>query len=165
MDIGGNRRFLPVTVKEVDYRTPVNHEGLYAQAYALLQSGFQYWYEGEEIERLNEHNEQHRIKDPVEENLFVYFRKATEEDTQVKWMPAAVILSKLSIYGKIQANRQTMQNLAQVLEKYEFKFRWNEQNSMEYAVIEFSGEQIEENFREQESKKKKRKTDEGELPF
>lgn len=45
-DIGGNRRFLPVTVTTIDYRTPVIYCGIYSQALALLQSGFRYWYEG-----------------------------------------------------------------------------------------------------------------------
>ncbi len=43
---GGNRRFLPSSVISMDYRTPVNYEGIYAQAYALLNGGYQYWYEG-----------------------------------------------------------------------------------------------------------------------
>ena len=34
--------------------------------WALLKGGFRYWYEGEEIEQLNKHNERHRMKDPVE---------------------------------------------------------------------------------------------------
>ena len=49
-DIGGNRRFLPITITGIDYHTPVNHPGIYAQALALLKGGFRYWYEGEEIE-------------------------------------------------------------------------------------------------------------------
>ncbi|MCS2470706.1 virulence-associated E family protein [Bacteroides uniformis] len=80
-DIGGNRRFLPITVTGIDYHTPVNHPGIYAQALALLKDGFRYWYEGEEIEQLNKHNERHRMKDPVEENLFVFFRKPLPEGT------------------------------------------------------------------------------------
>lgn len=31
-DIGGNRRFLPITITGIDYHTPVNHPGIYAQA-------------------------------------------------------------------------------------------------------------------------------------
>lgn len=134
-DVGGNRRFLPVTVKEV-YRTPVNYEGIYSQALSLLNEHFRYWYEGEEIDRLNRHNELHRMKDPVEENLFVYFRKALPEDVNIKWIPAAVILAKIAIYGKIQANRQSMQALVQALEKYEFKTRRNNEGATEYEVVD-----------------------------
>lgn len=135
-DIGGNRRFLPITVTGIDYHTPVNHPGIYAQALALLKSGFRYWYEGEEIEQLNKHNERHRMKDPVEENLFVFFRKPLPEDLQVKWLPASVILTKLSIFGKVQVNPHTQLVLVQALEKYGFGTRTNEQETTEYEVVD-----------------------------
>lgn len=135
-DIGGNRRFLPITVTGIDYRTPVNHHGIYAQALALLKGGFRYWYEGEEIDRLNKHNERHRMKDPVEENLFVFFRKPLPEDLQVKWLPASVILTKLSIFGKVQVNPHTLLILVQALEKYGFGTRTNEQETTEYEVVD-----------------------------
>ena len=135
-DIGGNRRFLPITVTGIDYHTPVNHPGIYAQALALLKDGFRYWYEGEEIEQLNKHNERHRMKDPVEENLFVFFRKPLPEDLQTKWLPASVILTKLSIFGKVQVNPHTQLVLVQALEKYGFGTRTNEQETTEYEVVD-----------------------------
>ncbi len=115
---------------------PVNHPGIYAQALALLKDGFRYWYEGEEIEQLNKHNERHRMKDPVEENLFVFFRKPLPEDLQVKWLPASVILTKLSIFGKVQVNPHTQLVLVQALEKYGFGTRTNEQETTEYEVVD-----------------------------
>lgn len=146
-DIGANRRFLPITVREIDYRTPVNHDGIYSQALALLKSGFRYWYEGEEIDRLNKHNELHRMKDPVEENLFVYFRKPLPGDLSVKWLPAGVILTKLNIYGKVQVNIQAQKILVQVLEKYRFKTRINAQDTTEYEVTDIQQDEIENNFK------------------
>ena len=145
-DIGGNRRFLPSSVISMDYRTPVNYEGIYAQAYALLNGGYQYWYEGEEIDELNRHNEMHRMKDPVEENLLVYFRKPEPEDTCVKWMPAAAILSKIAIYGKIQVNRQAIQTLVLSLEKYRFRTRRNAQGSTEYKVVDLQNDEVNNGF-------------------
>ena len=145
-DIGGNRRFLPSSVISMDYRTPVNYEGIYAQAYALLNGGYQYWYEGEEIDELNRHNEMHRMKDPVEENLLVYFRKPEPEDTCVKWMPAAAILSKIAIYGKIQVNRQAIQTLVLSLEKYRFRTRRNAQGSTEYEVVDLQNDEVNKGF-------------------
>ena len=166
-DIGGNRRFLPSSVTSLDYRTPVNYEGIYAQAYALLQQGYQYWYEGGEIDELNRHNELHRMKDPVEEDLFVYFRKPEPEDLHVKWMPAAAILSKISTYGKIQVNRQTTQTLVLSLEKYGFRTRRNEQGSTEYEVVDLMEDEINSGFKEKKEEKGKErgKEEEGQLPF
>lgn len=112
----------------------------------LLNEHFRYWYEGEEIDRLSRLNEVHRMKDPVEENIFIYFRKALPEDVNIKWIPAAVILSKIAIYGKIQANHQSMQALVQALEKYEFKTRINNEGTTEYEVVDLQQAEIEENF-------------------
>ena len=166
-DIGGNRRFLPSSVTSLDYRTPVNYEGIYAQAYALLQQGYRYWYEGGEIDELNRHNELHRMKDPVEEDLFVYFRKPEPEDLHVKWMPAAAILSKISTYGKIQVNRQTTQTLVLSLEKYGFRTRRNGQGSTEYEVVDLMEDEINNGFKEKKEEKGKErgKEEEGQLPF
>lgn len=122
-----------------DYNTifvDLQMAGIYAQALALLKDGFRYWYEGEEIEQLNKHNERHRMKDPVEENLFVFFRKPLPEDLQVKWLPASVILTKLSIFGKVQVNPHTQLVLVQALEKYGFGTRTNEQETTEYEVVD-----------------------------
>ena len=166
-DIGGNRRFLPSSIISLDYRTPVNYEGVYAQAHALLKQGYQYWYEGEEIDELNRHNELHRMKDPVEENLLVYFRKPEPGETCVKWMPAATILSKIAIYGKIQVNRQTIQILVMSLEKYGFRTRRNSQGSTEYEVIDLQNDEVNNGFREKNRDEKDGKDDkeEGILPF
>ena len=87
------------------------------------------------------------MKDPVEENLFVYFRKALPEDLCVKWMPAAAILSKIAVYGKVQVNRQAMQALVQSLEKYMFRSRTNAQGSTEYEVVDIQQADVEANFR------------------
>ena len=132
----------------------MNYEGIYAQAYALLQEGYKYWYEGEEIEELNRHNEQHRMKDPVEENLFVYFRKPEEEDMHVKWMPAAAILSKIAIFGKIQVNRQTTQTLVLSLEKYRFETRRDNQGSIEYKVVDRMEDEIQREWKGENEKGK-----------
>ena len=145
-DIGENRRFLPVTVIEIDYHKPVNHDGIYAQALALLKNGFRYWYEGEEIEKLNRHNELHRMKDPVEEDLFVYYRKPLPEDMNVRWLPASAILTKLSIYGKVQVNQRSQSILVQVLEKYSFKTRRNDQDTTEYEVTDIQQDEVERKY-------------------
>ena len=121
----------------------------------------------EEIDELNRHNELHRMKDPVEENLLVYFRKPEPGETCVKWMPAATILSKIAIYGKIQVNRQTIQILVMSLEKYGFRTRRNSQGSTEYEVIDLQNDEVNNGFREKNRDEKDGKDDmeEGILPF
>lgn len=149
-DLAGNRRFLLSVLTEIDYRTPVNHEGVYSQALSLLQNGFRYWYEGEEIPELNRRNEPHRMKEPVEENLYVYYRPATATDYEVKWRAAAVLMSTLCVYGRLQGNRQTLQTLVQVLERDGFRSRVNSYGVREYAVVEYSPDQVSEQSRKLE---------------
>ena len=144
-DIGENRRILFNTLLEIDYHTPVNHQGIYAQAYALYQQGFQYWYENQEITFLNNRNEAFRQKDPLEENLFFYFRAARPNDIQAKWYPASQLLSVLSMNGRTQANAQMKQMLVTVLENNHFHSRKTSNNITEYWVVEYSAEERKEN--------------------
>ena len=78
--------------------------------------------------------------------VLVYFRKPEPEDTCVKWMPAAAILSKIAIYGKIQVNRQAIQTLVLSLEKYRFRTRRNAQGSTEYEVVDLQNDEVNKGF-------------------
>lgn len=150
LDSGGNRRFLTSELKKIDYRASINYEGIYSQAVTLLDNGYRYWYEGEEIALLNERNEQHRMKDPVEENLYIYFRPATDDDPHTKWKPAAGLLTTLNVYGRIQSTKQALLILTQILERDGFKKRLNEHKITEYAVVEFTQHEIEENSKQKQ---------------
>ena len=78
------------------------------------------------------------MKDPLEENLYVYFRPAGEKDFEVKWKPMHAILATLSVYGRTQANAQTQQVLVQILERDAFGKRVNIHGITEYAVVELT---------------------------
>ena len=87
------------------------------------------------------------MKDPVEENLFVYFHKPLPGDLSIKWLPAGAILTKLNIYGKVQVNIQSQKILVQVLDKYRFKTRINAQDTTEYEVTDIQQDEVENNFK------------------
>lgn len=146
-DISGSRRFLVIRTEKIDYRAKIDYDGVYAQVMHLLKNGYQYWFEGEEVESLNARNERHRIKDPLEENLYIYFRQATPKDYTLKWIPAAAILSHLSIYGRTQANTQAQQILVQLLERDRFMKRVNKTGITEYGVVERTPQEIDESAR------------------
>ena len=147
-DISGSRRFLVVNATEIDYRRKINYTGLYSQVLQLIRNGYQHWFEGEEIEQINLRNEQHRMKDPLEENLFVYFRPATPKDYMMKWKPAAAILSYLSALGRTQANAQSQHLLVQVLEREGFMKRVNDYGVTEYSVIVLNADEVENNAKQ-----------------
>lgn len=144
-EFGESRRILLSIVNSIDYSSPVNHQGIYSQALALYRQGFQYWYEGDEITSLNSRNENFRLKEPVEENLFFYFRAAKGKDINAKWYSASSLLSIISLNGRIQSNRQTQQMLVTVLNGNKFRTRQTKDGVTEYWVVEYSQEERTEN--------------------
>lgn len=144
-DIGENRRFLFNNILSVDYHTPVCHTGIYAQAMALFRNGFHYWYEGDEINQLNQRNEHFRLKEPVEENLYYYYRPARPAEGGGKWLPAAQLLATISLNGRVLSNKQTQQTLVTVLNAGGFRHRTTNNGITEYAVMEYTQEQRNEN--------------------
>ena len=81
-DPTGNRRWLPFEVESIvsprDH--PFHYEGIYSQALALYQSGFQYWFTKEEIQELNRHNRQFETPRLEHELVDLYFRKPTDNE-------------------------------------------------------------------------------------
>lgn len=144
-EFGESRRILLSIVNSIDYSSPVNHQGIYSQALTLYRQGFQYWYEGDEITSLNSRNENFRLKEPVEENLFFYFRAAKGKDINAKWYSASSLLSTISLNGRIQSNRQTQQMLVTVLNGNKFRTRQTKDGVTEYWVVEYSQEERAEN--------------------
>ena len=67
-DTTGNRRWMPFEVERIDNPRshPFNYEGIYAQAYALYQEGFQYWMEEAESERMEAHTRDFRASNLAE---------------------------------------------------------------------------------------------------
>jgi predicted P-loop ATPase len=59
-DSTGTRRWLPFEVESImsPRDNPFNYAGIYAQAYALYQEGFHYWFSPQEIRQLAQHNSQ-----------------------------------------------------------------------------------------------------------
>ena len=82
-DETGNRRWLPFEVESIrsprDY--PFNYAGIYAQAYALYQEGFRYWFSQDEIRQLSEHNRAFETPRLETELVQLYFRQPTEVET------------------------------------------------------------------------------------
>jgi predicted P-loop ATPase len=92
-DPTGTRRWLPFAVESIEspLSTPFNHEGIYAQAYALYKQGFRYWFDRPEIERLNKHNELFQTSRSEYELIDEFFRKPVGDEQGV-YLSAAVAL-------------------------------------------------------------------------
>lgn len=82
-DTTGNRRWMPYQIESIlsPYEHPFNYEGIYSQAYALFKSGFRYWFNTEEIQRQNRHNQIFEAPNLAKELVDLYFRKPLEGET------------------------------------------------------------------------------------
>ena len=78
-DPTGNRRWLPFEVERIESprEHPFDYEGIYSQAYALYQQGFQYWFSQQEIQRLSVHNRQFETPRLEYELASLYFCQPT----------------------------------------------------------------------------------------
>ena len=101
-DTTGTRRWLPFEIESIEspLSSPFDYDGIYAQAYALYQQGFRYWFEKPEIERLQRHNEQFESPCTERELVFWNFRKPVGSE-QGEFMPVGLAMQIVS--GQISA--------------------------------------------------------------
>jgi hypothetical protein len=102
-DITGNRRWLPFEVESIQnpFHTIIPYERLYAQAKALVEEGiFSYWFDMEEMEVLEAHNEEFRALENEEQLLPILFDIPAEGKGE--FMTTAQISERLVTYGNIK---------------------------------------------------------------
>lgn len=98
-DKSKNRRWLVFEVESIDspYDYVIPYPQLYAQVKALYESGFIYWFAGEDKNRIDRHNRRFELPDLEAELILHYFRKPLEYE-RGKFMTAAEIYQRIS-YG------------------------------------------------------------------
>ena len=104
-DITGNRRWLPFEVESIQnpFTTILPYERMYAQAWALAQDPFfSYWFDLDEIEVLEQHNQHFRDTSNEEQLLDVYFAVPPTDATNAKFLTTAEISERLIYYGNIK---------------------------------------------------------------
>ena len=102
-DITGNRRWLPFEVEEIQnpFFTLLPYERMYAQAWALAQDPlFSYWFDLDEIEVLEQHNQYFRDESNEEQLLPILFDVPAEGKGE--FMTTAQISERLVTYGNIK---------------------------------------------------------------
>ena len=102
-DITGNRRWLPFEVEEIQnpFFTTLPYDLMYAQAWALANDPtFCYWFDLDEIEVLEQHNQQFRDETNEEQLLPILFDVPAEG--RGEFMTTAQISERLVTYGNIK---------------------------------------------------------------
>lgn len=94
-DITGNRRFLCLEAKQINYQPFADLDKAYSQAICLAQNGFQYWFSQEEMAELEQNNEEFRAVIPEEEQLMAFYEPCKDADPEAVFMKTTDILKNL----------------------------------------------------------------------
>ena len=98
-DPTGSRRFLPFEVLSIDIEKAkrISMDNVYAEAKALLKSGFRYWFDDEEIAELYRESEDFQVQ-TAEMGLLLRCFEKPAEDENYSLMTTTEILTYLGIY-------------------------------------------------------------------
>ena len=141
-DLTGNRRWLPFHAESIQnpFESHLPYEPLYAQARYLVDIGFQYWFDMDDIDQLEAHNDDFRAQENEEQLLAVYFD--IPADGYGTFMTTAEISDKLVIKGSIK-KPMPLNRLGMVLKKAGYKdVRRGIQRTRGWLVKELSAEDI-----------------------
>ena len=99
-DPTGSRRFLPFEVLSIDIERAkaISMDAVYTEAKALLNAGFRYWFNDEEITELYKESEDFQVQTAEMELLLRCFEKPTEDNSHCAYMTTTEILAYLGIY-------------------------------------------------------------------
>ena len=132
-DPTGNRRWLPFEVDSIlsPRENPFDYAGIYSQAYALYQQGFQFWFGQTDIQRLAVHNRQFETPQIEQELVDVFFRKPLDKEVG-EYMPVSRAMQVIggSITQHINASR-----LGQAFMSQGFEFK-RTSHSRGYIVVQ-----------------------------
>ena len=104
-DITGNRRWLPFEVESIQnpFFTILPYDLMYAQAWALANDPkFSYWFDLDEIETIEQHNQHFRDESNEEQLIDVYFSVPAEGASNAKFLTTAEISERLIYFGNIK---------------------------------------------------------------
>ena len=98
-DPTGSRRFLPFEVLSIDIERAkaISMDAVYTEAKVLLNSGFRYWFDDDEIAELYRESEDFQVQTAEMELLLRCFEKPTEDESY-SLMTTTEILTYLGIY-------------------------------------------------------------------
>lgn len=143
-DTTGNRRWLPFRVESIQspYTYDFPYEGMYAQAWYLIQTGFDYWFSIDETRRLARHVDTFMIETSEEQLLPVYFDRCPAGTPGAVLLTVAEISAKLTTYGNIK-KPMALNKLGAVLKKLGYvSKRANKYSPRGYIVLEKSADTI-----------------------
>ena len=118
---------------------PFDYEGIYAQAYALYNEGFQYWLSPAETEWLEQHNSTFETPKSEIDMVNWFFRKPMNNEMG-EFMPVSVAMQ---IIAGNTAQIFTLEGLGRAFSKLGFRKK-SDGEQRGYIVVRRSGAEIDE---------------------
>jgi predicted P-loop ATPase len=140
-DLSGSRRFLCFDVSDINRSSKPDHTNIFSQAVHLLNSGFRYWLDDNEIEEVHSNNEDFRARSPEEELFYTYFRKPQEGEQGSVWLTPTQILDRLCSLTHLQMSRSGTIRIGILLARQGFNLIVRQGKKL-YETIEISYEQV-----------------------
>ena len=99
-DPTGSRRFLPFEVLSIDINKAkaISMDAVYTEAKALLNAGFRYWFDDNEIAKLYKESEEFQVQTAEMELQLGCFEKPTEDNPNCTYMTTTEIITYLGYY-------------------------------------------------------------------
>ena len=99
-DPTGSRRFLSFEVLSIDIERAkaISMDAVYTEAKVLLNSGFRYWFDDDEIVELYKESEEFQVQTAEMELLLRCFEKPAEDSPHCSYMTTTEILTYLGTY-------------------------------------------------------------------
>jgi hypothetical protein len=135
-DPTGSRRFICIMVEgNIDFKSPINHDQLYAQAVSEINAGARYWFDDEETAKIMLQNDDFQMENGLSAMVSTIFRPANDENDG-KWMDMAEIISVMREKFKyLKDDISTMQKLGRLLKDMKFKMHRGARGKRQYLVI------------------------------
>lgn len=155
-DTSGSRRYLCFYVEDIEYQHSIDINCVLAQAYALYQNGFRYWFDQNEIKKLTVNNEDFLAKSVEEELIETWIRPVTREEWDsrhqymnshnIQMLTTTEIASKLMEKAKFNLTDTTILKIGKILKKQGFE-RIRKGNNYSYMLRLLDASMVEQNSR------------------
>jgi predicted P-loop ATPase len=149
-DLTGNRRWLPFVAESINnpFYITLPYQQIYAEAKYLIEIGFQYWFDLDDIDELEAHNDDFRAQENEEQLLAVYFD--IPRAGEGRFMTTAEISDKLVSWGSIK-KPMPLNRLGMLLKKAGYRdVRRGEQRTRGWIVYERTLEEVNANRNKKE---------------
>lgn len=143
-DPTGSRRFLPFEVISIDIKAAksINIDHVYSEALWLYETGFQYWFNDDEIDELHRMSKAFHVQTIEYEMLTQAFEKPSDKESENCFMTTGEIINYLKRWTTLQYSEKRM---GEALKKAGFPRTQKRLRERSYAVYGYILRKVEPN--------------------